>query len=133
MKAGFKDLDNLLEHLESIGIGNLFMISLRYHSPDPRITLRETTNITDEDFEEIKSKLSRLDAYSKHGNWTLKVLRLIQDNPQKRAIDLSRKIHIEKDWLKPNIRKLKNLGLTISHEVGYSISPLGEEILRRLR
>lgn len=133
VKAGFNDLDTLLEQLDSIRVGNLFRISLRYHSPDPRIKLRQTTNLTDEAFEEIKIKLKRLDTYSKHGNWTLRVLHLIQDNPQKRAVDLSRKLHLEKDWLKPNIRKLKNLGLTISHEVGYSISPLGVEVLNRLK
>ncbi|MEM7550324.1 MAG: hypothetical protein AAF363_11640 [Bacteroidota bacterium] len=31
----------------------------------------------------------------------------------------------EKEWLKLNIRKLKNLGLTISHNPRYEISPLG--------
>ena len=38
----------------------------------------------------------------------------------------------EKDWLKPNEPKLKNLGLTISHEVGYSLSPRGEMLLNYL-
>jgi hypothetical protein len=132
-KAGFKDLDALLAHLDSIRSGNLYRISLRYHSPDPRIRLRQTTKLADEEFEKIKEKLKRLDTYSNNGNWTLKVLQMIQKNPHKRALDLSRKLHLEKDWLKPNIRKLKNLGLTISHEVGYSISPLGKEVLRRLK
>ncbi|WP_294276703.1 hypothetical protein [uncultured Chryseobacterium sp.] len=38
----------------------------------------------------------------------------------------------EKEWLKLNIRKLKNMGLTISHTVGYEISPLGSEYLKKL-
>ncbi|GAA4173979.1 hypothetical protein GCM10022218_17670 [Sphingobacterium ginsenosidimutans] len=38
----------------------------------------------------------------------------------------------EKEWLKLNIRKLKNLGLTISHTVGYEISPLGERFIQLL-
>lgn len=35
----------------------------------------------------------------------------------------------EKEWLKLNVRKLKGLGLTISHEPGYSLSPRGEVYL----
>ncbi len=30
---------------------------------------------------------------------------------------------------KRDVRKLKNLGLTISHEVGYELSALGKDIL----
>ena len=39
----------------------------------------------------------------------------------------------EKEWLKLNIRKLKNLGLTISHNVGYRLSPLGEHFIEELK
>jgi hypothetical protein len=48
-----------------------------------------------------------------------------------RAADLARMLGREKDWLKINIRKLKNLGLTISHETGDEISPLGKVVLKK--
>jgi hypothetical protein len=32
----------------------------------------------------------------------------------------------ERPALKTNVRKLKRLGLTISHEVGYEVSPRGK-------
>lgn len=38
----------------------------------------------------------------------------------------------EKEWLKLNIRKLKNLGLTISHNGGYELPLLGSEYLTKL-
>jgi len=34
-----------------------------------------------------------------------------------------------KEWLKINIRKLKELGLTESLAVGYRVSPHGEELV----
>ena len=34
---------------------------------------------------------------------------------------------------KADVRKLKELGLTISHEVGYSLSRRGRALLRRAR
>ena len=39
------------------------------------------------------------------------------------AGDLAKKADAEKEWLKINVRKLKNLGLTISHQPGYELSP----------
>ena len=33
---------------------------------------------------------------------------------------------------KANVRKLKNLGLTVSHHPGYTLSPRGETMLRHL-
>jgi Mn-dependent DtxR family transcriptional regulator len=44
---------------------------------------------------------------------------------------LAAKAGVEKEWLKINVRKLKNLGLTISHQSGYELSPRGQEFLRR--
>lgn len=130
--AGYSNRDELLDALNSIPEGNTYRIGVRYHSEDPRIALRENTNVTDKDLEAIKLKLERLDKYSKDGSWTLKVLHLIRDNPQVRAADLAKNMKKEKDALKIDIRKLKNLGLTISHEVGYSISTLGEKVLGRM-
>ena len=57
---------------------------------------------------------------------------MIRDKPRVRAADLAKMMGKEKDDLKINIRKLKNLGLTISHDVGYTLSPLGELVLKTL-
>lgn len=46
-------------------------------------------------------------------------------------MDLAAITGFEKIWLKLNIRKLKNLGLTISHEIGYELSPLGKLYLKK--
>lgn len=132
VNAGFASLDELLQLLNKTEQGIIYKIHVHYFDEDPRIALRE--NITPENVElkEITSKLERLDRYSKQGQWTLKILKLIHQNPTLRAADLAQRTKWEKEWLKLNIRKLKNIGLTISHEVGYSISPLGEKYLEWL-
>lgn len=132
VSAGYQDRKELVNSINSIAEGKIYKIGVRYYSEDPRIALRENTDVSDEDLNAIKLKLERLDKYGKEGSWTLRVLHLIRDNPQVRAADLAKRMKKEKDALKIDIRKLKNLGLTISHEVGYSISPLGEKVLKRM-
>lgn len=130
--AGYQSKETLLEILRKREEGLIYKIALVYHGEDPRIALRNQEEFSTEEFEELKKKLEKMDARSKSGAWTLKVLRAIQENPELRAADLAKLTGREKDWLKPNIRKLKNLGLTISLEIGYRISNRGEAYLKRL-
>ena len=127
--AGFENRSALLKVLSSVNEGALYKINLRYHSPDPRIELRSQNSLTEEEFLQLKKKLERLDRYSKNGKWTTEILSVIQENPKVKAKHLSAKLAKEKDGFKLNVRKLKNLGLTISHETGYTLSPLGEKFL----
>ncbi len=131
VSAGFDCAESLLKSLNKVNEGTIYRIKVRYYSEDPRIALRAHTTLTEKDFQLLKKKLERLDSYDKAGPWTLTVLKTIRDHPKLRAADLAVKLNREKDELKINIRKLKNLGLTISHEVGYSISPLGEHFLNK--
>ncbi len=132
ISAGYKRLSDLIGILNSIEEGRIYKIWVKYHSADPQIILREQIKLSDEEFNQIKLKLERLDRYSKQGKWILNILQAIRDNPKLRAQDLAAKTGKQKDWLKPNIRKLKYLGLTVSHEVGYTISPRGMIILDKL-
>jgi hypothetical protein len=50
-----------------------------------------------------------------------------------RAGDIAEKLGRERDPFKLDVRKLKNLGLTLSLEVGYRLSPRGEAYVRRTR
>ena len=127
--AGFTNLNDLLELLDK-NHGTTYRIGIAYHKEDPRIALRSDDSLSEVDFTLLMEKLERLDTYSKQGNWTRSTLEVIKSNPGLRAADLAKITGREKEWLKTNIRKLKNLGLTISHEIGYSISPRGAEFLR---
>ena len=130
--AGFKSLDELLVQLGKVREGHIYRMQVAYHAPDPRIELRNRLDLTEGEFCRLRRKLERLDRYSKVGPWTHKTLLAIQANPKLKAADLAIVLSKEKEWLKVNIRKLKNLGLTISHHPGYEISPLGKEVLKRM-
>ncbi|SEW51423.1 ASCH domain-containing protein [Chitinophaga arvensicola] len=127
--AGYKNLSALQQVLSKISAGTLYKIRVRYYAADPRIELREQTSLTAADRDALLEKLKRLDQYSQQGDWTREVLNAIQQYPHSKAILLAGKLGREKEWLKLNIRKLKNLGLTISHTEGYSLSPLGTLLL----
>lgn len=131
VKAGYPNLKTLLTALNKNAGANVYRIHIQYHSPDPRIQLRAQKDLAEEDFALLTEKVARLDQYSKQGDWTMDILKAIRDHPKLRAADLAIKTGKEKDWLKLNIRKLKNLGLTISHEPGYTLSPLGIHFLKK--
>ncbi|MGE0590317.1 MAG: hypothetical protein AB7O48_17180 [Cyclobacteriaceae bacterium] len=131
--AGYETKELLLETLSQIEKGEVYRIKLRYHSPDPRIALRKQSTLTADEVSILKSKLDRLDKNSLEGPWTIRVLTAIVNHKGLRAEDLARKLGYEKMWLKTNVRKLKNLGLTISLEVGYEISSLGKVLLKELK
>ncbi len=130
--SGSKNLNELLNILDTRAQGQIFRIEVKYHSPDPRIKLRQDIDINSEEINAIKRKLDQMNRFSKYGDWTFATLKLIASNPQLKAQFLAAQLGFEKAWLKLNIRKLKALGLTESHKVGYSISPRGRIILKNL-
>jgi acyl dehydratase len=107
------------------GEGPLHRIEFRVAGPDPRIALRERSDISPAERTEIGARLARLDAASRHGPWTAAVLGLIADRPATRAPDLAASLGREAARFKADVRKLKELGLTESLEVGYRLSPRG--------
>lgn len=131
MRAGYESVDLLLKAVNKVVSGSVYKVKLKYDSEDPRIELREKTDLTEEEFQKIKTKLDRLD--KTRGPWVLPVLKLIKRYPERRAAELAEIMQMDKFDFKINVRKLKNLGLTISHEIGYSISPLGDIVLERLQ
>jgi hypothetical protein len=130
-RAGYQSLTKLEDSLDSRS-GDIHKIKVRYYGTDPRIELRNQTDFTPEELQKIISKLSRMDTKSAQGSWVVQVLNTIKEHPLLRAADLAKQVNKPKDWLKVNIRKLKNLGLTISHETGYTLSPRGEIVLEKL-
>jgi hypothetical protein len=105
-KAGYISLQALTSDMQKFTEGTIFKIGVSYHSVDTRIDLRQKSEISDEEFDALKDKLMKLDKFSNQGNWTAKVLKVIQENPKLRAADLATKVGKEKEWLKLNVRKL---------------------------
>jgi hypothetical protein len=126
--AGYAAKEELLAELGARR-GTVYRIELGAMKPDPRIALRESAP-DERELLEIRTRLDRIDAASSDGPWTLATLRVIRDHPAVRAAELCGLVGQELPRFKPNVRKLKNLGLTISLEVGYRLSPRGEAYLR---
>jgi hypothetical protein len=130
-QAGYASLDELRDELNSYE-GKVYRIKLHLAGPDPRIKLREDAALSSDDMDEIRGRLDRLDRFSRVGPWTAKVLKLTQTHHGMPAGDMAAKLHLEKQWLKLNVRKLKELGLTESLMPGYRLSPRGEKVVRTL-
>jgi len=126
-KAGYESVEDLKDTLQPDGA--LYRIEFQRIGADPRIALRENDNLTEGDISEIQTRLERFDARSQVGAWTKMVLQLIAKYPELRAAELAARSQFDKEWLKTNIRKLKNLGLTESLDVGYKLSPRGQAFL----
>ncbi|MFA4082518.1 hypothetical protein [Mycobacteroides salmoniphilum] len=100
---------------------------------DPRATLASSAVLSADDVANIDARLDRMDRSATAGPWTREVLREIARRPEVRAKDLESCLR----WpdvatFKVHVRKLKNLGLTLSLPVGYRLSPRGERYLARV-
>jgi hypothetical protein len=131
-RAGYASRADLLRDLARFrDDGQLYRIELRLAGPDPRVALRERDSLSDGDVAELTRRLARHDAASKHGPWTMEALHLIAERPATLAADLAASVGREKAPFKTDVRKLKELGLTESLEVGYRLSPRGRAFLAR--
>lgn len=130
-RAGL-ELHELLEFLMAKTDGNVYRVELGGVVPDPRVSLRNDSELTTEDVETLRARLDRLDRFSENGPWTRRYLGLIAANPHVRAQDLADGLGVAKDVFKNDVRKLKELGLTISHSPGYELSPRGRALLDRI-
>lgn len=129
--AGHRDADAVRKRLAGDESLPTYRVTLSYVGEDPRIALRNDGRLADGDVAAIDARLERLDRASSHGAWTMETLDLIRRRPQVRAPDLAAEVGRERDPFKLDVRKLKNLGLTISHPVGYELSPRGIAYLTR--
>jgi hypothetical protein len=100
--------------------------------PDPRDELAAREAFSAEEARQLTSRLARLDSASPSGPWTLATLRLIAERPGVRAAELAAALGRETPSFKQDVRKLKSLGLTVSLETGYRLSPRGAALLERV-
>jgi hypothetical protein len=74
-----------------------------------------------------------MDRSSSRGPWTGAVLALIADRPGIVSTVLAEAMGWERQDFKLHVRRLKELGLTLSLDVGYQLSPRGQSYLNYLR
>lgn len=132
LAAGWPDAARLRRQLDKVqGELPTYRVRLAWAGPDPRVALRESADLSDDDVADIDTRLERLDRASSHGPWTMATLDVIRRRPHTRAPDLAVEMGRERDPFKIDVRKLKNLGLTRSFDVGYELSPRGVAYLAR--
>jgi hypothetical protein len=130
--AGFPSVDSLVANLRGDPELPLYRIRFRpLAGPDPRDELAATGTLTDADAAAIAARLARMDGASKRGPWTRDVLEQIARQPGVVSTVLAGELDWERADFKAHVRRLKELGLTISLDVGYRISPRGAAYLSR--
>ena len=124
-RAGAADREALLSRLA--GSDPVWRVDFVFVGADDRIVRRNDTSPADLD--DVIARLSRLD---RGRAWTRTTLQLIDRYPGIVSTTLARHAGQERPAFKLDVRKLKELGLTESLEIGYRLSPRGEAVLRRL-
>jgi len=127
-RAGAASLTALKAALAARPDDPVWRIGVAYAGPDPREALREQVPDHSE-IAEIMARLERLDTSSAYGAWTRATLDLIDLNPTVRAPDLAAQVGRETADFKKDVRKLKELGLTESLDIGYLLSPRGRAVV----
>lgn len=109
------------------GGDTVYRINVEWVGEDPRIELRGKVPDAAE-LAEIHRRLQRMEA-RRAVPWVRDILAWIADNPRVVSTELAALRGVELLPMKADIRRLKTLGLTISHDVGYELSPRGAAYL----
>ncbi|HET9200902.1 MAG TPA: hypothetical protein VFO84_08010 [Dehalococcoidia bacterium] len=124
--AGFDSRAALLDWIE--GDEHVYRVAFHREGEDKRAVLQQTLPSRAE-LNDLHQRLARMDDGSPRGAWTLETLKRIRANPGLRAANLAAGVGVDTQVFKKDVRRLKALGLTISLEVGYRLSPRGEAAL----
>lgn len=135
-RAGFVDLAELTSWMTPVAKTSLgpssrvWKVELEHVGDGDRIELATRTALSKDDVADLTRRLARLDARP-DGPWVRQTLGLIARRPQVAASRLARSIGRETEPFKVDVRKLKKLGLTVSFEVGYELSPRCRAFLKK--
>ena len=125
--AGFSSAKAAQTELDRRPAKHTYLIAVSFLAPDERPGLAADDVLTDADIAAIAARLDRWDAVGTP--WTRDYLRMIGENEAVRAPDLAARVGLDVPRFKRRVRQLKGLGLTISLDVGYRLSPRGRAFL----
>jgi hypothetical protein len=126
--AGYPSAKAAQAELDRRPAAHTYLIAVSFMAPDERPALAADDVLTDADVAAITARLDRWDAVATP--WTREYLTMIGDNEAVRAPDLAARVGLDVPRFKRRVRQLKGLGLTISLDVGYRLSPRGRAYLR---
>lgn len=129
--AGYPDAATAQRDLDRRSAKHTYAIAVSFLAPDERPDLAADDRLSADEVATIAARLDRWDAATEP--WTRRYLELIAANEAARAPDLAGRVGLDVPRFKRRVRQLKGLGLTISLDVGYRISPRGRAFLRKSR
>jgi Tfp pilus assembly protein FimV len=129
--AGYPDAKTAQKELDRRRARHTYVIAVSYLAPDERPDLAADDRLSAADVDAITARLSRWDAATEP--WTRRYLTMIAANEAVRAPDLAARVGLDVPRFKRRVRQLKGLGLTISLDVGYRLSPRGRAYLGRAK
>jgi len=130
-RCGFESLADLLKTAKHGAGERVFVIDFHYDRAGARPN-PDTGRVSAEELAKLVQRLEAMDRRSSVGAWTLATLRAIEARPGVLAAKLARSLGRPRDDFKRDVRKLKNLGLTLSLDIGYRLTPKGEALLAGL-
>src|SRR6185436_15905481 len=129
-RRGLSERQDARQELDRRPAKHTYVITVSYLAPDERPELAADDRLSAADVDAIAARLRRWDAAAETP-WTRKYLEMIGANEAVRAPDLAARVGLDVPRFKRRIRQLKGLGLTISLDVGYRLSPRGKAFLGR--
>jgi hypothetical protein len=127
--AGYPDAKSAQKDLDRRPARHTYAIEVSYLAPDERPELAADDQLSDADVDAVSARLQRWDDAAEEP-WTRQYLEMIGANEAVRAPDLAARVGLDVPRFKRRVRQLKGLGLTISLDVGYRLSPRGKVFLR---
>jgi hypothetical protein len=131
-RCGFASLADLLKTAKHGAGERVFVIDFHYDAKAGARPKPATGAVSAEELAKLVERLDAMDRRAKGGAWTQATLRAIEARPGVRAGTLARALGRPRDELKRDVRKLKNLGLTLSLDVGYRLTPKGAALVAGL-
>lgn len=131
-QCGFASLVDLLKTAKHGAGERVFVIDFHYDGKAKARLEPATQMVSAAELARVAERLDAMDRRAKGGPWTEATLRAIGARPGVPAAKLARSLGRPRDELKRDVRKLKNIGLTFSLEIGYRLTPKGEALLERL-
>lgn len=130
-RAGFRDVADFLQWLDTMKPGELDRIEVSYKGEDPREALGQDIGLGDGLIAHLKGEFLKIDRTAGR-DWSRRALAAIGEREGVPAAELAGTFEQEKDAFKAKVRQLIALGLVQSLETGYRLTPRGAEVLGRL-
>ncbi|HSC13924.1 MAG TPA: hypothetical protein VLI71_02355 [Gammaproteobacteria bacterium] len=128
-RCGFESRIDLLKVAKHGRGERVFVIDFHYDGKAAARPEPATGAVSAGELAELARRLDAIDRRSRVGPWTLATLRVIGARPGVLAARLASSLGRPRDEFKRDVRKLKNLGLTLSLEIGYRLTPKGEALV----